>query len=48
MLEYIDNIIVPFVERVREHLKLGKEQAALAIFDHFRCQLALGMEGDVV
>ena len=33
------NIIVPFVERVREHLKLGKEQAALAIFDHFRGQL---------
>ena len=39
MLEYIDNIIVPFVERVRKHLKLGKEQAALAIFDHFRGQL---------
>ena len=42
MLEYIDNIIVtlvPFVDRVRKHLKLRKEQAALAIFDHFRGQL---------
>ena len=39
MLEYIDNIIVPFVDRVRKHLKLGKDQAALAIFDHFRGQL---------
>ena len=39
MLEYIDNIIVPFVDRVRKHSKLGKEQAALAIYDHFRGQL---------
>ena len=39
MLEYIDNIIVPFVDRVKKHLKLGKEQATLAIFDHFRGQL---------
>ena len=39
MLNYIDKIIVPFVERVREDLGLDKQQAALAIFDHFKGQL---------
>lgn len=39
MLEYIDKVIVPFVERVRDDLGKDKEQAALAIFDHFRGQL---------
>ena len=40
MLNYIDKIIVPFVERVREDLGLDKQQAALAIFDHFKGQLS--------
>ena len=39
MLNYIDKIIVPFVERVREDLGLDKQQAALAILDHFQGQL---------
>ena len=30
MLEYIDDIIVPYIKRVREDLGLGPEQAALA------------------
>lgn len=36
MLEYVEAIIVPCIQRVREDLKLGPEQAALAIFDHFK------------
>ena len=40
MLNYIDKIIVSFVERVREDLGLDKQQAALAIFDHFKGQLS--------
>ena len=39
MLDYIDLIIAPFVSRVRDDLGVGKEQAALAIFDHFKGQL---------
>ena len=39
MLQYIENVIVPFVTRVRDDLGCNKEQAALAIFDHFKGQL---------
>ena len=39
MLSYIDNVIAPFVDSVREDLAVGKDQAALAIFDHFKGQL---------
>ena len=39
MLQYISDVIVPFVSRVRHDLGVGKEQAALAIFDRFRGQL---------
>ena len=39
MLQYIQRIIVPFVERVRSHLGLDERQAALAIFDHFKGQI---------
>ena len=39
MLQYISDVIVPFVSRVRDDLGVGKEQAALAIFDRFRGQL---------
>ena len=38
MLAYIDKVIVPFVDRVREDLGVGEEQAALAIFDQFKGQ----------
>ena len=38
MIEYIQGIIVPYVEGVRQ--MLGKnDQAVLAIFDNFRGQL---------
>ena len=39
MLDYIDFIIAPFVSRVGDDLGVGKEQAALAIFDHFKVQV---------
>ena len=39
MLSYIDNVITLFVDCVREDLAVGKDQAALAIFDHFKGQL---------
>ena len=38
MLSYVKDI-VPFVKQVREDIELGEDQAALAIFDHFNCQL---------
>ena len=41
MLDYIDSVIFPYmyVRRVRYDLGVGPEQAALAIFDHFRGQM---------
>lgn len=39
MLAYIDQVIAPFVCRVRDDLGLDKEQAALAIFDNFKGQM---------
>ena len=39
MLDYVNEIIVPYVDAVRENLSLGPDQAALAIFDHFKGQL---------
>ena len=39
MLEYMDDIIVPYIKRVREDLGLGPEQVALGIFDHFKGQM---------
>ena len=39
MLKYIDDIIVPFVERVRDDLGTDDSQAALGLFDHFKGQL---------
>ena len=38
MIRYIENVIVPFVESVREELG-EEEKPALAIFDHFKGQL---------
>ena len=39
MLEYIKEIIVPFVDHKRESLELSKDHPALALFDHFKGQL---------
>ena len=39
MLEYIQEVIVPFVDNRREALGLNNDQPALAIFDHFKGQL---------
>ena len=39
MLEYIQKVIVPFVEIKRETLNLNSEHPALAIFDQFKGQL---------
>ena len=36
MLEYRQEVIVPFVESKREALGLNYDQPALAIFDHFK------------
>ena len=42
MLAYIENVIVPYVVKMRSTLKLPHSQSALAIFDHFERQLILG------
>ena len=39
MLQYIREVIVPFVGSVRQRLELPDDQPALAIFDHFKGQL---------
>ena len=39
MLLYISHIVVPYVNSVRHSIGVGKEQAALTIFDRFRGQL---------
>ena len=39
MLKYIDQVIVPYIERRREALDLNTNHPALAIFDHFKGQL---------
>ena len=39
MLEYIRDVIVPFVDSTRQRLELPENQPALAIFDHFKGQL---------
>ena len=39
MISYIEEIIVPFVQKKREDLRVGENQSALAIFDHFKGQL---------
>ena len=39
MLLYISDVIVPYVDGVWDSMNVGKEQAALAIFDHFKGQL---------
>ena len=39
MLEYVEDVIVPYVKRVQNDLGVDDSQAALALFDHFRGQL---------
>ncbi len=39
MIAYIKYVINPYVDGVRDRLGLGKDQAALAVFDHFKGQL---------
>ncbi len=39
MLDYIKNVIVPYVIRVREELQLAPDHAALAIYAAFKGQL---------
>ena len=39
MVEYIKEVIVPFVDSTRQRLELAEQQPALAIFDHFKGQL---------
>ena len=39
MITYIEEIIVPYVNKVRDDLGLSCQHSALAIFDHFRGQL---------
>ena len=39
MLEYITNVIVPFVETVRDREDIDDDQAALVIIDNFRGQI---------
>ena len=39
MLEYIDKIIVPYVESKRKELNLPDNYPALALFDHFSGQI---------
>ena len=38
MLEYLQKVIVPFVDRVRQDLGLEDDQPALAIFNHFKAR----------
>ena len=38
MKEYLERIIIPFVQRKRQELKLSSDQPALAIFDVFKGQ----------
>ncbi len=39
MLEYVNDVIVPYVDRVRDDLGVDDGQAALALFDHFKGQM---------
>ena len=39
MLEYVNNVIVPYVGKVRNDLGVEVSQSALALFDHFKGQM---------
>ena len=39
MLQYIQDIIIPFVDETRQNIGADEKQPALAIFDHFKGQM---------
>ena len=39
MLEYVNNVIVPYVDKVCNDLGVDVSQSALALFDHFKGQM---------
>ena len=43
MIQYVENIIVPFVERTRESLGEGEDKAAVIIMDNFKGQITPAM-----
>ena len=47
MLQYIRDVIVPFVDSTRQHLELPEDQLALAIFSHFKDQLTEAITTEV-
>ena len=40
MIEYITDVIVPYVEQKRDDLELNNDHTAVVFFDHFKGQLA--------
>ena len=38
-IEYIEDIILPFVDKTKDILRASSDQPALAIFDHFKGQM---------
>ena len=43
MIQYVETIIVPFVERMRESLGEGEDKAAVIIMDNFKGQIIPAM-----
>ena len=41
MVDYINEVIVPYVDRKRDDLNLSCDYPAVAIFDHFKGQLTV-------
>ena len=41
--EYINNIVIPYIQRKRKELKLSPSHPALAIYDEFKGQLTPGI-----
>ena len=39
MLQYIHNVIIPFVDQTRQRIGVDEQQPALAISDHFKGQM---------
>ena len=43
MIQYIDEVIVPFVDGIHHDLGVGEDQAVLAVFNCFKGQLTCGV-----
>ena len=43
MIQYIDGMIVPYVDQKRDNFGLGCDYPAVAIFDHFKGKLIQGV-----